>query len=376
MRIAHISDLHLGKNLHGFSLIEDQAFILNEIAEICSRRKIDVLIVAGDIYDKNVASIEGIKLLRNFLNNLVQRNIKILLISGNHDSAERLTFGGEFMTEKGIYFSRVYDGLIEPINIEDECGSVNFYLLPFIKPGDVKHYFPDEKIESYDDAVKVAVKKMQVNFSERNVIVAHQNIMNAQLCESEEHIIGGLDAVSAGIFKDFDYAALGHIHTPQKPGEAVVYCGTPLKYSLSEMKKDKSMPVIEFGKKGELKIEYEPLKPLRDLREIKGRFYDILEMSKKDSYNHEDYISIILTDETEVLDAISTLREVYPNVVSLIYDNETTRNEAVLEAAGNTHITNPLELFENFFETRSGRVLDEKQRAFMQELILKTFGEN
>lgn len=376
MKLAHISDLHLGKTLHTYSLIEDQEFILTQIVNILKERKIDVLMVAGDIFDKNVAPEAGLKVLRRVLNQLVEAKIKVLLISGNHDSAERLTFGGEFMTEKGIYFSKIYDGVIEPVTFDDEFGPVNFYLLPFIKPSLVQHYFPDKEILTYEDGVRCSIENMKLNPAERNVIIAHQNILSAERCESEENIIGGLDAISADVFKDFDYTALGHIHKPQKIGDNnVIYSGTPLKYSTSELNHEKSMPVITLNKKSEIEIEYVPLVPKRDLRQISGTLDEIMKASKKDSNNPEDFIDIILTDENEVLDAISTLRSVYPNVLKITYDNNATRAAENIENFESVNEKNPLEMFEAFYKSRRGVEIDDVQKEYIQSLIEKIWGE-
>ena len=377
MKIAHISDLHLGKTLHNFSLIEDQEYILNQIVQKIVENKVEVLLVAGDIYDKNVAPEAGIKLFRKFLNDLVNINIKVMVISGNHDSAERLTFGGEFMTDKGIFFSKVYDGNIEPIVLKDENGSVNFYLLPFIKPSIVQHYFPDEKIESYEDAVSCAVKQMELNSSERNIIVAHQNILSAERCESEENVIGGLDAVSDQIFKDFDYVALGHIHKQQEIGKSkVMFSGTPLKYSVSELDHNKVMPVITLGKKSEKDIELVPLVPKRELRQIKATFDEIMKNSKNDPYNAEDFIDVILTDENDVLDAISTLRSVYPNILKITYDNKATKAAESVEKFDAVDEKKPLDVFEAFYKARRGTDMDDMQKEYIQSLIENIWGEN
>ena len=377
MILAHISDLHLGKSLHSFSLIDDQDYILEEIAGILVEKKVDVLIIAGDVYDKNVAPEAGLKVLRKFLNRLVAAKIKVLIISGNHDSAERLTFGAEFMTDKGIYFSKLYDGHIEPVVLNDESGPVNFYLLPFVKPSTVQHYFEDEKIESWSDAVACAVEHMQADYSQRNVIVAHQNIMKAEHCDSEETIIGGQDAVSDEIFKDFDYTALGHIHRQQKIGNHnVMFCGTPLKYSVQEFKQDKVMPLITLGEKGKVDIELIPLKPKRDLRQITGRLDEIMKKAMDDPNNHEDYIDVILTDEDEIMDAIATLRSLYPNVLKITYDNKATRAAENIEKFDTVNKQNPLEIFEAFFSSRRGTDMDEEQKVYVKSLIEKIWGQN
>ncbi len=377
MILAHISDLHLGKSLHNFSLIEDQDYILEQIAGILVEKKVDVLIIAGDVYDKNVAPEAGIRVLRKFLGRLVEAKIKVMIISGNHDSAERLTFGGEFMTEKGIYFSRVYDGIIEPITFTDSFGPVNFYLLPFIKPSTVQHYFEDEEIDSWDAAVRCAVKHMSINTSERNIIVAHQNIMSAERCESEEIYIGGQDAVSDEIFKDFDYTALGHIHRQQKIGKYnVMFSGTPLKYSTSEFDHKKVMPLISLGEKGRVDIDLIDLVPKRDLRKITGRLDDIMSMAAKDPNNHEDFIDITLTDENEVMDAISTLRSVYPNVLKISYENMATRAAEEIEKLGKLDKQNPQEIFGAFFKSRRGREMTAEEKEYMNSLIEKIWRED
>ena len=377
MILAHISDLHLGKSLHNFSLIEDQDYILDQIAGILVEKKVDVLIIAGDVYDKNVAPEAGIRVLRKFLGRLVEAKIKVMIISGNHDSAERLTFGGEFMTEKGIYFSKVYDGMIEPITFTDSFGPVNFYLLPFIKPSTVQHYFEDEEIDSWDAAVRCAVKHMNINTSERNIIIAHQNIMSAERCESEEIYIGGQDAVSDEIFKDFDYTALGHIHRQQKIGKYnVMFSGTPLKYSTSEFDHKKVMPLISLGEKGRVDIDLIDLLPKRDLRKITGRLDDIMSMAAKDPNNHEDFIDITLTDENEVMDAISTLRSVYPNVLKISYENMATRAAEEIEKLGKLDKQNPQEIFEKFFNSRRGREMTAEEKEYMNSLIEKIWGED
>lgn len=369
MRIAHISDLHLGKTLHGFSLLDDQDFILKQIVQILKEKEVQVLLICGDVFDKNIAPEAGIKIFRNFLNALVCENIKVLIISGNHDSAERLTFGAEFMTEKGIYFSKVYDGDIQKVTLPDHYGPVNFYLLPFIKPSTVKHFYENEEIESYEDALSFIIKKLNVNTKERNILLAHQNILNAEHCDSEEVVIGGLDAIGTEVFKDFDYTALGHIHKPQIIKDNIIFCGTPLKYSSSELNHIKSMPVIDLQEKGSLKLDFIPLKPMRDLRQITGTFDQIMKMAKKDPNNKEDFIDIILTDENEVLDAITSLRTEYPNIIKITYDNKASKASEENLVFENINQTNPLNTFEDFFEGRRGVKMTDEQRKIIKDLI-------
>ena len=377
MKLAHISDLHLGKTLYNYSLIEDQEYILEQIVGILVEKKVEVLMIAGDVFDKNVAPEAGLKVFRKFLNRLVESKIKVLIISGNHDSAERLTFGGEFMTEKGIFFSKVYDGKIEPVSFEDEYGPVNFYLLPFIKPQIVNHYIEGNEIDTYEEAVQFAVKNMNINTSERNVILAHQNILSAKRCESEENIIGGLDAVSDAVFKDFDYTALGHIHSQQKIGKNnVFFCGTPLKYSVSEFDQEKKMPIISLAEKGKVDIEMISLIPKRDLRKITGTLDEILTSAKNDPNNHEDFIDITLTNEDEVMDAMASLRTVYPNVLKLSYDNKASRAAENVEKFSGVNEKKPLEIFEAFYQSRRGTEMNDEQKNYIQALIEKIWEEN
>lgn len=377
MLLAHISDLHLGKTLFNYALLEDQEYILEQIVAILTQKKVDVLMIAGDVFDKNVAPEAGLKVFRKFLNKLVEANIKVMIISGNHDSAERLTFGAEFMTEKGIYFSKVYDGVIEPVTLTDEYGPVHFYLLPFVKPSTVQHYFEEEKIVTADDAVRCAVSHMKVDTKERNIILAHQNILSAKRCESEEVFIGGQDAVSDEVFADFDYTALGHIHGQQKIGKHNVYfCGTPLKYSVSELNHNKVMPIISLGQKGTVDVEMIPLVPKRDLRQITGTFDEIMTNAKTDPHNHEDFIDIILTDEDEVMDAMASLRTVYPNVLKLSYDNKATKAAETVEKFSGVNEKKPLELFEIFYQSRRGSEMNEEQKQYMQSLIEKIWEKN
>lgn len=377
MKLAHISDLHLGKTLYNYSLIEDQEYILEQIVGILVEKKVEVLMIAGDVFDKNVAPEAGLKIFRKFLNRLVESKIKVLIISGNHDSAERLTFGGEFMIEKGIFFSKVYDGQIDPVSFEDEFGPVNFYLLPFIKPQIVNHYIEGNEIDTYEEAVQFAVKNMNINTSERNVILAHQNILSAKRCESEENIIGGLDAVSDAVFKDFDYTALGHIHSQQKIGKNnVFFCGTPLKYSVSEFDQVKKMPIISLAEKGKVDIEMIPLIPKRDLRKITGTLDEILSNAKNDPNNHEDFIDITLTNEDEVMDAMASLRTVYPNVLKISYDNKASRAAENVEKFSGVNEKKPLEIFEVFYQSRRGTEMNDEQKNYIQALIEKIWGEN
>lgn len=370
MKFIHLSDLHIGKRVNEFSMIEDQKYILKVILNIIDDEKPDGVLIAGDVYDKSVPSAEAVQLLDDFLCRLAERKLPTYIISGNHDSAERLSFGGRLMDMSGIHLSPVYNGKVEPFTLTDECGKVNIYMLPFIKPVNVRRFFPDSEIESYTDAIKVAVDSMNVDEKERNIIVTHQFVTGASRSESEEISVGGSDNVDASVFDAFDYVALGHIHGPQKIGrESVRYCGTPLKYSFSEANHKKSVTVVEMGEKGKIEIRTVPLVPKHDLREIKGKYEEILLKENYEGTNTEDYIHITLTDEEDIPDVMNRLRVIYPNIMKLDYDNKRTRSNQAVGMAENVEKKSPLELFSEFYYDRNGQSMCEVQTAFMQNLI-------
>ena len=260
MKLIHLSDLHIGKRVNEVSMIEEQAYILNQILEAVDAEQPGAVLISGDVYDKSVPSAEAVTLFDDFLCRLADRKQQVFIISGNHDSAERLAFGGRLMEDRGIHLSPVYDGSISPITLTDEYGGVHFWLLPFLKPAHVKRFYPDAGLESYTDACRVAVEKMGIDTSERNVILVHQFVTGSATCDSEEISVGGTDNVDADVFADFDYVALGHIHGPQNIGsERIRYCGTPLKYSFSEAKHQKSITVVELGEKGGFALRTIPL---------------------------------------------------------------------------------------------------------------------
>lgn len=370
MKLIHLSDLHIGKRVNEFSMIEDQKYILKVILNIIDDEKPDGVLIAGDVYDKSVPSAEAVQLLDDFLCRLAERKLPTYIISGNHDSAERLSFGGRLMDMSGIHLSPVYNGKVEPFTLTDEYGKVNIYMLPFVKPVNVRRFFPDSEIESYTYAIKVAVDSMNVDEKERNIIVTHQFVTGASRSESEEISVGGSDNVDASVFDAFDYVALGHIHGPQKIGrESVRYCGTPLKYSFSEANHKKSVTVVEMGEKGKIEIRTVPLVPKRDLREIKGRYEEILLKENYEGTNTEDYIHITLTDEEDIPDVMNILRIIYPNIMKLDYDNKRTRNNQAVGKAEGVEKKSPLELFSEFYYDRNGQSMCEVQTAFMQNLI-------
>lgn len=374
MKLIHLSDLHLGKRLNEFSLLEDQNFILKQILQIIDEEQPDAVLIAGDVYDRSLPPEEAVRLFDEFLSGLAERRLQTLIISGNHDSAQRIAFGGRLMSPSGIHPAPVYDGKVEPVVLEDEYGPVFFYMLPFVKPAHVRRCFampeqPEETIETYEDAVRVAIAHMGVDPKMRNVILCHQFISGATRSESEEISIGGLDEIPAEVLEDFDYAALGHLHRPQNVGSKKIrYCGTPLKYSFSEADHDKSVTVVELGEKGSLDVRTVPLKPQRDLREIRGK-YD--ELMFRDSYQGtptDDYLHVTLTDEEDIPDAISRLRQVYPNIMKLDYDNTRTRNSGSADAADDVHRQSPLELIGEFYEKQNGQKMNETQQEYCRGL--------
>lgn len=370
MKLIHLSDLHIGKRVNEVSMIEDQEYILLQILRIIDDETPDAVLIAGDVYDKSVPSAEAVSLLDDFLCRLAKRCVPVMIISGNHDSPERLAFGNRLMAGAGIHLSPVYGGEVKPIILTDTHGEVNFYLLPFIKPIHVRRYYPEETIESYTDACRVAIEKMNIDTSSRNVLLTHQFVTGAATCESEEISVGGSDNVDASVFKGFDYVALGHIHGPQNVGSnRIRYCGTPLKYSFSEADHYKSVTVVELGPKGDLQLRILPLVPRRDMRQIRGDFNRLMDKSFYENTDVDDYLHIILTDEEDVPEAIGRLRVVYPNVMKLSYDNTRTRANQVISDAEDVQRKSPLQLFEELYEKQNNQPMNDEQRAFTRELI-------
>lgn len=370
MKFIHLSDLHIGKRVNEVSMIEDQAYILHQILEQTDRIQPEAVLISGDVYDKSVPSAEAVTLFDDFLCALAERKLRVLIISGNHDSAERLAFGGRLMEDKGICLSPVYDGSISPITMNDEYGSIHFWLLPFLKPVHVKRFYPQETIESYTDACRVAIENMNLDPNQRNVLLTHQFVTGSATCDSEEISVGGTDNVDASVFADFDYVALGHIHGPQHIGsERIRYCGTPLKYSFSESNHKKSITVVELGKKGTFRLETVPLIPKHDMRQIRGSYEEITARSFYQDTAVDDYLQITLTDEEDVPEAVSRLRVIYPNLMQLNYDNTRTRSAAVIDGALDVQKKSQLQLFGELYELQNGQPMNDVQRDFMQELI-------
>lgn len=371
MKFLHLADLHLGKRVNGFSMLEDQAHILRQILAILDDEQPDGVLIAGDVYDKSVPSVEAVELLDGFLTELRARGVPVLLISGNHDSPERLAFGGRVMDSCGIHISPVYDGALAPVTLHDEFGPVHVWLLPFVKPAHVRRWFPDADIESYTDAVAEAVAHMDIDTAARNVLVTHQFVTGGTRSGSEELSVGGTDNVDSGVFAPFDYVALGHLHGAQHIGrETIRYAGSPLKYSFSEARQHKSVTVVTLGEKGDVQVRTVALTPLRELREIRGS-YD--ELTARSFYEHttyrSDYLHLILTDEQDVFDAMSRLRTIYPYLMTLDYDNARTRAAGGMSVPAETERRTPPELFEALYQRQNHQPMSEVQRAYIAQLM-------
>ncbi|MDY3792515.1 MAG: exonuclease SbcCD subunit D [Oscillospiraceae bacterium] len=377
MKFIHLSDLHLGIRVNEFSMTEDQRYILERITGIIDREKPDGIIIAGDIYDKTVPPAEAVAMFDDFISGIAKRNIQTFIISGNHDSAERVSFGSRIMDASGIHFSPVYNGNISPIVMEDEFGRVNVYMLPFLRPSAVRAFFPDEDTDSYSSAVETAVRHLEIDPSERNILVTHQFVTGALRSDSEEVSVGGTDNVSADIFSEFDYTALGHIHRPQNIGsERIRYCGTPLKYSFSEAGHKKSVTIAELGAKGDLSVRTEELIPLREMVILKGSYEELMSKSFYEGTSYtEDYVHIFLTDESDVPDAVSKLRMVYRNLMKMDYDNSRTRRQNIISGAAEVKEIDPVKLFGEFFETQNNIPLSEEQAAFAENIIKEAWGD-
>lgn len=376
----HLADLHLGKRVNGFSMMDDQEYILNRILEIMEEEQPDGLLIAGDVYDKTIPPAEAVHRMDDFLTAVAAKHVPVFLISGNHDSAERVAFGHQLMQGSGIWISPVYDGTIRHHTLKDRWGEVNIYLIPFLRPSVVRSFFPDVEIEDYTDALRTIIEDLQVDTSRRNVVLAHQFVTAAgalpETCDSEQLSVGGLDRVDGSVFSPFDYTALGHLHGPQRVGsETIRYAGSPLKYSFSELHQKKSVTVAELRAKGETEIRQIPLQPRREMTELRGTFEKILEEARKKGEPQTDYYHMILTDETDVVDALSRLREYYPNIMLLDYDNRRTRSQKEVEQLDRVEERTPGELFAALYEQQNGQEMDSDRKEYLDGLIREIWEE-
>lgn len=379
MKILHLADMHLGKILQEQSLLEDQEYMLKQIIEKIKKENIETILISGDIYDKSIPPAEAINLLDNFLNILIKKlKKKVFIISGNHDSKERLGFGSKIFEDEGLYIESKYSGNLKKVQLEDEYGKINIYMLPFTKPAEVRKYFEstEKEITSYNEAIHEIIKKEKINEKERNIILVHQFVTagenSPERTESEVLTLGGIDNVDISNFDEFDYVAIGHVHRPQKIGrETARYAGTMLKYSFSEINHKKTMPILEFKEKGNIKTQLLELTPLRDMREIKG---PIEELTKKENYeemNTNDYMKVIITNEEPIYDAIGQIRKIYPNTLKLeIKNSKTILNQEEqnidLEKIKNR---NEIELFNEFYKMQNNNELNKKQKEILEKIV-------
>lgn len=379
MKLMHLGDLHIGRRIGEFDLIEDQHYILHEILKIADEEKPDGVLIAGDVYDKSLPNVDAVELFDEFLTGLASRGLPVYMISGNHDSPERLGFGSKILSRNNIHIAGVFEGSLQKESAEDEYGPVNIWLLPYLKPALVRPYFKETVIESYDDALRAVVNAAKVDQSARNILVAHQFVTfmgrEPERSESESLSVGGLDNVDTSAFDPFDYVALGHLHGPQRVGrDSIRYCGSPLKYSFSEAQQHKSVTIVELRAKGEVEIRAIPLTALRDMRQIRGPIDAVIEAAQNDEHK-QDYIHATLTDEGELFDALGRLRAVYPNLMELDFENtRTTAAPSKTAAGGDVARKSPMTLFEEFYENQNGMELTEEERKIMLGLFEQAGG--
>ena len=364
MKLLHLSDLHIGKRVNEISMLPDQKHILSQILTMAREEAPDAILIAGDVYDKTVPPAEGVTLFDEFLVSLANLHIPVFLISGNHDSPERLAFAARLLAHRHIFISPVFDGTLTPVTLHDEHGPVEIVLLPFLKPAQVRRHFPDQEITTYTDACRAALSTLPPKET-RRILLAHQFVTGSVTCESEEISIGGSDNVDASVFDGFDYVALGHLHSPQNVGSPRIrYCGTPLKYSFSEEHHHKSVTLVTLGEAGDPHLTLRPLTPLHDLRTLRGSFEAVSAMDST-----QDYLHIVLTDEDDIPDAAAKLRAIFPNLMKLTYDNTRTRENQQIDAAEDLQRRSPLELFEEFYQLQNNRPMSDIQRSFTRTLL-------
>ena len=375
MKILHLADLHIGKIIYEQSLLEDQEYMLKQVEKIIEKEKIEAVLISGDIYDRSIPPADAVEVLDKFLNNLIKiLKVKVFIISGNHDSKERLNFGSKIFENDGLYIQTTYNGRIRKVELDEK---INIYMLPFIKPIEVKQYFENEKIETYNDAIKNIIENEKLDKTKINILMAHQFVTsgttNPETCESETINVGGLDNVDASNFSEFDYVALGHIHGPQKIGEEKIrYSGTMLKYSFSEVNHHKSVVIIEI-KNGKVDFKLEPLIPLRDMRKIQGPIEELVKKENYEGTNQQDYIKAIITNEEAIYDAIGQIRKIYPNTLSLdILNSKSYNSDMNIENFEKIKEKSEFELFNDFYEFQNSVRLDEEQSEIIKKVIEKT----
>ncbi len=364
MRFLHLSDLHIGRRVNGFSMLEDQANMLEQALEMA--RQADAVLLAGDLYDKAQPSAEAIRMVGDFLVRLSRLGKPVFGISGNHDSPEQVAYCRELLGECGVWMSQSFNGTLASHVLRDEWGEVHVWLLPFIRPASVRMYFP--QVKTYEDAVRAALGTAQKDPHARHVLVAHQYVSGAEVCESEMRLIGGLDQISLSAFDGFDYVALGHLHSPQQMAQGrVCYAGSPLKYSLSEENQRKSALMVTIESKGKHMVEKMPFQPLRDMRTVTGMLADVAAPEK----HSEDYVYAVLTDEEVLMDPLGALRMTYPRLLGMRICNSRSNEEAAAVENADAENLTPMEHFEAFYALQNHDTPPDEQRLRVMRQIFE-----
>ena len=371
MKLLHLSDLHLGKRVHEVSMIGEQAALLDQALEMA--KNADITLIAGDVYDRPVPPEEAVRLLDSFLSRMSAQGSPVALISGNHDSAERVAFGASLLGASGVHIAPAYDARPTRLEFRDEHGAVHIHLLPFVRPVHVRRALEIEESLSYTEAIRAAVGAMDIDPSARSVLVAHQFVTGSLRSGSEEVFVGGLDNVDADVFAPFDYVALGHLHAAQSLcGGRVRYSGAPLCMDFSEAGQEKCALLVTLGKKGELEVERLPFTPLHPMRRARGSFARMIELSG--GPDAEDYLQITLTDENDIPDALGQLRAVYPNLMQ-VRSARADRPQAQITGAKDAQ-RDPLALFEEFYSLRNGEEITGEQRALVAAMLQRIWEED
>ena len=373
MKLLHISDLHLGKRLIEVSMLEDQAYILDQIVGIAASEQPDAVLIAGDVYDRSNPPAEAMALFSRFVRELAALGCAVMVISGNHDSPDRVAYLGELVRERGVYLSPVYDGHVEPIELRDEFGPVRFWLMPYVHPEVVRGIFPEETVADANDAARLVLGAMDVDRTCRNVILSHQCVLGCAFDEREQKSVGALDNVDPALYDAFDYVALGHIHRAQAIGRrdgTLRYCGTPLKYSKKEAATDKTVTRVALGEKGDIRLDELPLTPLREVRLVRGLFDDLIGQGPAPG-TEDDYFFITLTDEVDIPNAAARLRDRFGRVLALDFDNRRTRAGGSVtigdrEAAEDR---SPMALLMELYRLTHDRDMDDAARAFAEKTM-------
>lgn len=376
MKFLHLSDLHIGKTVNRFSMLEEQKNVFDQITGYIRSEQPAAVIIAGDVYDRAIPGVEAVGLFDDFLTSLAREDVAVMLIAGNHDSPERMNFASRLLSEKKLFLCGSFCGKLQKHVLTDEFGDVNFWLLPFVKPLTVREFFSENQIESYDDAINIILRNADINYSSRNVLVSHQFYTRAAVepvrSDSEMDTVGGLDAVDAGIIEQFDYAALGHLHGEQTVGAMHIrYAGSPVKYSFSEWRQEKSVSMVELNEKGNLMVKALPLKPVHDMREIKGELEKLRSEKVYSLYDKEDYLRVVLTDEEEIIDPIGKLRSVYPNIMSLDFERSGKNADAASSVPDSDEIKklSPFDLFNDFFNAQLNAKLSAEQKKIVRDIL-------